>query len=744
MLLERGVLLNNRYRIVEILGQGGMGSVYRAIDENLGLEVAVKDNLFTTDEYGRQFRREALILAGLRHPNLPRVTDHFVIHGQGQYLVMDFIEGEDLRERMERIGVLPDEDVITIGAAVCEALDYLASRKPSIIHRDIKPGNVKITPQGHIFLVDFGLAKTLDISQETTTGARAMTPGYSPPEQYGTARTDHRSDIYSLGATLYAALTGAIPEDALSRAMDQAELTPIRHYNPRVSRRLAAAMEKALEVRPDDRFQSAGEFKQALLSGSSLSRRLINEYVISPPPEDNDGSEIKDGESLTAESNSAQIENILGVTRTKKSNELSPAVVGKKPSAPKYPSKPSIGRSKKGSRNWLIPLIAFLLLFSLMSGAYIFFPKQLRNLMDGVAPGAFQSITGLLDPNKTPMIDESLVATATITEYVLLPIISPSPTFTMMPAESTEAVMIETLPTETPVPTITPTPSPTSIGGGGGKIAYASDSSGMPQIYYLQTNNGIITKVTDMPEGACQPDWSPDGKRLIFISPCDANKDYYPGASLYIVNIDGTGMLPLPTMSGGDFDPAWSPDGKQIAFTSLRNNGRIQLYMLNLEDNSVKPLSEKYIFDMQPAWSRDGKKIIFISTRRGNPQIWVMDADGSNQKLFSHSIGLKNYHPSWTPDGVSVVFTQYVADGGIPRAVLAPYDFDKYVEYKIGREAVPMREAVVSPDGYWIAYEGWLAGTSHDIFIMAISGAGKQQMTIDPRIDFDPAWSPVP
>ena len=86
MILERGALLNNRYRIVEILGQGGMGSVYRAVDENLGMEVAVKDNLFTTEEYARQFRREAVILASLRHPNLPRVTDHFVIEGQGQYL----------------------------------------------------------------------------------------------------------------------------------------------------------------------------------------------------------------------------------------------------------------------------------------------------------------------------------------------------------------------------------------------------------------------------------------------------------------------------------------------------------------------------------------------------------------------------------------------------------------------------------------------------------------------------------
>src|SRR5512147_932575 len=122
MTLEQGTLLNGRYRIVDILGQGGMGSVYRAMDENLGMVVAVKENLFTTDEYSRQFRLEAVILANLRHPNLPRVSDHFSIDGQGQYLVMDFIEGEDLRERMERIGTLSEDEVIMIGAAICDAL----------------------------------------------------------------------------------------------------------------------------------------------------------------------------------------------------------------------------------------------------------------------------------------------------------------------------------------------------------------------------------------------------------------------------------------------------------------------------------------------------------------------------------------------------------------------------------------------------------------------------------------------
>src|SRR5512147_1793946 len=286
MTLERGALLHKRYRIVEILGQGGMGTVYRAVDENTGVDVAVKENLSATDEYARQFRLEAVILANLRHPNLPRVTDHFVIGDQGQYLVMDYIEGEDLRQRMERMGNITEDEAILIGAAICDALAYLHTRKPPILHRDIKPGNVKITPDGHIFLVDFGLAKVLHGSQATTTGARAMTPGYSPPEQYGTARTDPRTDIYSLGATLYAALSGIIPEDGLARAMDNTQLTPLRKRNSKVSRRLAAAIEKAMGIDPADRFQNAEDFKRALLGSKSKTQRLPGDYIIPAPPTD--------------------------------------------------------------------------------------------------------------------------------------------------------------------------------------------------------------------------------------------------------------------------------------------------------------------------------------------------------------------------------------------------------------------------------------------------------------------------
>jgi serine/threonine protein kinase len=226
MPLSPGQLLLDRYRIDALIAQGGMGAVYDAFDTRLNIRCAIKENQLGTESALRQFEREAQLLAKLRHPNLPRVTDHFLIPGQGQYLVMDFVEGEDLGRRLKRLGPLPEADARRWAEVVLSALAYLHAR--GVIHRDIKPGNIKFTPEGETVLVDFGIAK--EMSGEggpTTTGARGLTPGFAPPEQYGgTGRTDARSNLYAFGATLYALLTGAPPADAFMRLTDPHTFAP--------------------------------------------------------------------------------------------------------------------------------------------------------------------------------------------------------------------------------------------------------------------------------------------------------------------------------------------------------------------------------------------------------------------------------------------------------------------------------------------------------------------------------------
>ena len=214
---KTGHILNNRYRIVSLLGQGGMGAVYRAWDINLNKPAAIKENLDTSSKAQEQFIREAQILARLSHPHLTRVTDYFFIPDQGQYLVMDYIEGKDLGSMLDKRGIIPESQALGWTYQICDALTYLHNQPSPIIHRDIKPANIKIRPDGKAILVDFGIAKVYDPELSTTVGARAVTPGYSPPEQYGMASTDPQSDIYSLGATLYHLLTGHVPPESVHR-----------------------------------------------------------------------------------------------------------------------------------------------------------------------------------------------------------------------------------------------------------------------------------------------------------------------------------------------------------------------------------------------------------------------------------------------------------------------------------------------------------------------------------------------
>mgnify|MGYP005849442041 CR=1 FL=1 len=263
-MLSAGQVLHNRYRVEQPLGQGGFGAVYRAIDLTLGVPCALKENTETSPEARRQFLHEAGILATLRHAGLPRVTDYFAIPGQGQYLVMDLVTGEDLQTRLDRARRgLPPSEVLAWMAQVCDALAYLHSRQPPVIHRDIKPCNILITPAGQAVLVDFGVAKRGDAAARTTLGARAVSPGYSPPEQYGAARTDARSDIYALGATLYALLTGAQPVESVLRTVGT-PLPPPRALNPAIPPALEAVVLKAMAILPGERYASAREFSQAL------------------------------------------------------------------------------------------------------------------------------------------------------------------------------------------------------------------------------------------------------------------------------------------------------------------------------------------------------------------------------------------------------------------------------------------------------------------------------------------------
>lgn len=421
MALNPGEVLNQRYRIEALLGKGGFGAVYRAWDLNFDLPCAVKENIETSPEAQRQFLREARLLHTLRHPNLPLVKDHFILPGQGQYLIMDYIEGQDLQEKLDQAGgPLPEAQVLTWLGEICAALNYLHEHQPPIIHRDLKPANIRVTPQGQAVLVDFGISKVYDPTLRTTQGARAVTPGYSPVEQYGQASTDARTDIYALGATAYALLTGTAPVEAIRRISGET-LTPPRRLNPQISPHVEQAILRAMETLPANRFQSVREFQQALHRDASAGEPArVAPTLVSQPA-------------------------------YRPASNFPPRRVIPPPSAPAAAPRSAAPRS--GSPSAASPLkplliggalgLAVIVVLALVGGA----------LLLAGDPQALQRFGLAAAPSDTPVPTASLTPVPGFT-----PTVVPSDTPTVVPSY-----------TPTDAPTFTPLPSPTLVGSIAGR-----------------------------------------------------------------------------------------------------------------------------------------------------------------------------------------------------------------------------------------------------------------------------------
>ncbi len=261
-----------------------MGAVYEAVDERLDSTIALKETFFSDERLRKQFEREARLLARMHHPALPRVSDHFS-EGEGQFLVMHFIAGDDLAEMIaKRGGPFPTEQVLTWADQLLDALDYLHTQDPQIIHRDIKPQNLKLTQRGQIILLDFGLAKGQagEISRITTSASIfGYTPNYAPLEQIQGLGTDARSDLYALAATLYHLMTGVKPPDALTRAAaivngQPDPLNPAHEVNSGVLAGSSAVLQKAMAQNRDQRYASAAEMRRVLQGG--CSETMVSTY----------------------------------------------------------------------------------------------------------------------------------------------------------------------------------------------------------------------------------------------------------------------------------------------------------------------------------------------------------------------------------------------------------------------------------------------------------------------------------
>jgi len=696
MSLENGSLLNGRYRIERTLGQGGMGAVYLATDESLGILCAVKENLNLSPESERLFRREATLLASMRHPNLPRVTNHFVL-GSEQYLVMDFVEGQDLKERLARDGALPEAEVLQWATQICDALTYLHSLTPPIIHRDIKPANIKLTASGEAMLVDFGIAKASDPSQKTATASVALTPGFAPPEQYGLGRTAPATDQYALAATLYTLLTGHTPPDSMERLLGNTALVDPLQLRPDLSPHVAAALTRGLEVKIDNRFENLAAFKAALLN------QTIPEQAT----------------QLARPSNTVPISSAAPTVLQRAAPTI--VVPGTAESLPPV--------RKSSSAGWLIAAGGGGVI--LIIGALILGFAVLRGLNSTVA-------------TRTPFPTETIEALGTETPIAPL---------TQAAAAATETPTFAATPTDTATPATTaaPTVAGTPIGGGP-RIAFISNRDGKNyQVYTMNPDGSDVKQLTSDPTNKWDPAWqlhgtqlawSPDGTKLVYVSPGSANN----GLDLWVINADGTNQVDITTATGDDYDPTWCGDGT-IWFTSNRIGGARQIFYTTLADVAAEKRPHNFSgthnspTEYDPALFPDCQKLIFITTSFDGEELRRYFLDGTSNRTFRSSKDFFNAtldDPAISPDAQYVLYT---LRGQTTNITLTEMEnrLSRIELTTIGNNF----SAQWSPDGKWIVFTS-TRDQNREVYLMTVAGTGQTNLTNNAATDTDPVWQPAP
>jgi Tol biopolymer transport system component len=693
--LPENTVLENRYRVEALLTQGGMGSIYRAYDLKLDIPVAIKENSFLTPEGIKQFEQEARILARLHHPNLPRVIDHFSFEDK-QYLVMDFIEGQDLWEMVEsRQQPLAEKQVLDYIIQICDAVNYLHRQQPPIIHRDIKPQNIKITPDGRAVLVDFGIAKVADRGHRTRTGAKAITPGFSPPEQYGGMGTTPLSDIYSLGATLYAGLTGHYPPDSISLLAGGVKFEPPNMLNANLSAQVSQAVEHAMQVKQELRPQAISTWQQELkaIQAGQVVTRIIE-------PDD---------------------EKTIVLT----SERQTPLPTPPAPLTAARPAPSNIPWFWAGLAGLALAVAIAAIAFLLGRSGTQAEPFDAEAILVALAATATaQAQTGLAGPNldlEATLV--ALAATATVqaqsqplsTEEAATPTATPEATATALPPSATptpEPTATEAPPTATPSPpaiivTQSPpaaTPSPTPAL----RITFISNRAGTADVFVMNADGTGQTNLTnDSINDDLNPAWAPDGRRIAFASHNAAERPTPANTSIRLVPVEGGEVTTLATQSshpvwspdgsrlavygagdhiftidartgqgvqltqGHGYNPSWSPDSRRLIF-----DDRSDLYIINNDGTGLTRLTGSAADEIQPAWSPDGQRIAFVSNGEGNNEIYVMSLAETNSVRLTHHPA-DDLSPVWSPDGTQIIFATHRdgnweiysmnADGSDPR-----------------------------------------------------------------------------
>ena len=684
MTLAQGTRLGP-YEIVEAVGSGGMGEVYRARDTRLNRDIALKLlPLAYADHPERlgRFEREAQAVAALNHPNI--VTIHSVEQAGGQrFLTMEFIEGQTLAAVIKSKRPSLD-DLLAIAVPLCDAVSAAHAR--GIVHRDIKPGNVMITAEGRVKVLDFGLAKlredetaaepiTGPVGEQITRPLQVIgTVEYMSPEQAEGRPVDHRTDIFSLGVVLYEMATGRRPfegDTPVSVMSSTRRDTPpaVTALNPEVPAELSRIIRRALAKDPQRRYQTAIDLRNDL---EELKTDVEMGTLVSAVPAAGVGRRNRRGQWL------------MGV-----------AIVG-------------------------VALAAV--------GLWRYGPA--RGKGRGSVDATFSQLT-------------------TLSGWEADPSLSPDGRWVVYQGRQAGNwdVYLQSVPGEAPI-NLTADSSDDdtqpAFSPDGEQIAFRSERGG-GGLFVMGRTGGSVRRVID---GGYNPSWSADATMLVYATEEVSYTPYSRStvSHLWTVNVATGERRQLSDVDA--VQPAWSPNGQRIAFWAAPPPGsQRDIWTIAAAGGEPVRVTDDTAADWSPVWSPDGKYLYFASDRGGTQNLWRVRIDeasghvtGPAEAITSPSPYAGN--PSLSATGDRLVYESWVGARNVVRAMFDP------ARGVVVDRAVPVTAVFgrywtlpdVSPDGQWLAFQSTLS--EMDIFVSRSDGTGLRQLTKDPAMDRMPTWSP--
>ena len=669
-MIKPGDIVQERYAVVRPLGSGGFGAVFLATDSRLGnRQIALK--YFATahmrpDEAAQAaqlFQSEAHTLANLNHPNLTPVLDYFDV-SDGWVLVMAYVPGDSLATLQKRLnGPFGEHQVIDWAIELCTVLDYLHRQRPPLVFRDLKPSNIMRTPDGKLMLIDFGIVRTFKEGQHQDT-VQMGTPGYAPPEQYG-GQTEPRSDLYSLGATMYVLLTG-------ERLTGGLLIPSVRERSPDVSPALDDLVRRMTALRPQERPASAlavrSELEQ-IRADSSSGAFVANPFAaadaaVSPQPNafrSTSDEPTRVNPALPArptappvyQPQAAPVQNYVQSAPQTGQNYAQSAPPAQNYAQPAQIPAAPIAAARRGNGRW--GLVALLVL--LLGGAGAAYA-----LRDRVFGGADVGVATAL-----PAAPDALLGTLIVTSRDN--------------ADSGPYSLLE-IPLQDGIPrSVVPNHDDTAIADrrrSDGRIVYSHgvvfEGKLIEQIFSINADGSDERQLSSGGSLSRAPRWSPDGKRIAFESTRDVSGDN--PRDIYIMNADGSNVQRITAEAGWQGGPAWSPDGTQLVFHS-KTGERYELALLKLASGEQFTLAAVPGEDtFWPDWSPDGGTVAFMTGSGDSTAIYTVAAGGGTPRKLTNLGAGTNRWPRWSPDGRYLafesqrnnrwqVYIQTLADGSV-------------------------------------------------------------------------------